>query len=65
MSWLVPSLSTQGVRAESWCVLVVSWLTRWLLAGQSWHAVFAFSLVGMLCLIWVMVMAYNVFVKSL
>lgn len=43
----------------------MSWLTRWLLAGQSWHAVFAFSLVGMLCLIWVMVMAYNVFVKSL
>lgn len=33
--------------------------------GQSWHAVFAFSLVGMLCLIWVMVMAYNVFVESL
>lgn len=34
-------------------------------AGQSWHAAFAFSLVGILCLFWIMVMAYQVFVASL
>ncbi|CAI4215594.1 unnamed protein product [Parascedosporium putredinis] len=32
---------------------------------QGWHAVFAFALVGLLCLIWIMVMAYEVFVASL
>lgn len=57
-----------GPRCEAWgLVYYGSGLAnaKGIIEGQSWHAVFAFSLVGMLCLIWVMVMAYNVFVKSL
>jgi len=35
-------------------------LTR-VVAGQSWQAVFAFALVGAIFLLWIMVMAYQVF----
>ncbi|KAM0277448.1 hypothetical protein ACHAQH_005814 [Verticillium albo-atrum] len=31
---------------------------------QTWQAVFAFSLVGVIFLVWIMVMAYQVFVES-
>lgn len=32
--------------------------------GQAWQAVFAFALVGALFLLWIMVMAYQVFATS-
>ncbi|KAG6037941.1 hypothetical protein E4U41_004645 [Claviceps citrina] len=32
--------------------------------GQSWHLVFAMSLIGMVFLVWVMIMAYQVYVNS-
>ncbi len=32
--------------------------------GQSWQAVFAFSLVGAIFLLWIMIMAYQVFADA-
>lgn len=32
--------------------------------GQSWQLVFAMSLTGIIFLVWVMIMAYQVFVNS-
>lgn len=33
-------------------------------AGQSWYLVFAMGLVGSIFLVWIMIMAYQVFVDS-
>lgn len=39
-------------------------LTRYRLTGQSWQLVFAMGLTGAIFLVWVMIMAYQVFVNS-
>lgn len=39
-------------------------LTALAAAGQCWHLVFAMSLTGVAFLVWVMIMAYQVFVNS-